>query len=131
MCNLIEVSQVSFLVVTMQMFRVFLKVFICVLNLYFSFCLDYLDIGDFIGTAIDNITKYKLLKNHFKPDHNYEFPSKFQHGCMRVLAYHWLASFPFLGYSKWYGSVFCLPCTLFGKSEITQKSKFSKNIGFS
>ena len=27
--------------------------------------------------------------------------------------------------------MFCLPCTLFGKSEISQKSKFSKNTGFS
>ena len=27
--------------------------------------------------------------------------------------------------------MFCLPCTLFDKSEISQKSKFSKNTGFS
>ena len=27
--------------------------------------------------------------------------------------------------------MFCLPCTLFGKSEISQKSKFFKNTGFS
>ena len=46
-------------------------------------------------------------------------------------AYDWLASFPFLVYSKRYDSVFCLPCTLFDKSEISQKSKFSKNTGFS
>ena len=73
----------------------------------------------------------KLLTNYFKPDNNYKFPSKFQHGCMRALAYHWLASFPFLVYSKRHYSVFCLPCTLFDKSEISQKSKFSKNTGFS
>ena len=111
------------------MSRVFLKVFIWILNLYFCFYLDDLDIGDFIDdiTAIDNITKSKLSKNHF----NYKFPSKFQHGCMRALTYHWLASLSFLVYSKRYDSVFCLPCTLFDKSEISQKSKFSKNTGFS
>ena len=115
------------------MLHVFLKVFIWILNLYFCFYLDDLDIGGFIDdiTAIDNITKYKLLTNHFKPDHNCKFPSKFQHGCMRALTYHWHASFPFSVYSKWYNSVFCLPCTFFYKSEISQKSKFSKNTGFS
>ena len=115
------------------MFHVFLKVFIWILNLYFCFYLDDLDTGDSIDdiTAIDDITKYKLLANHFKPDDNYKFPSKFQHGCMGALAYHWLASFPFLVYSKRHYSVFCLPCTLFDKSEISQKSKFSKNTGFS
>ena len=115
------------------MFHVFLKVFIWILNLYFCFHLDDLDIGDFIDdiTATDYITKYKLLRNHFKPDHNYKFPSKFQHECMRALTYHWLASIPFLVNSKRYDPVFCLPCTLFGKSEISEKSKFSKNTGFS
>ena len=97
------------------------------------FLFRYLDIADFIDdiTAIDDITKCKRLKNHFKPDRNYKFPSKFQHRCMRVLPYHWLISFPFLVYGKQYDSVFCLPCTLFDKSEIFEKSKFSKNIGFS
>ena len=93
------------------MFPLFLKVFLCILNLYFCFYLDDLDIGEFVGTAIDDITKYKLLTNHFKPDHNYDFPSRFQYGCMRALTYHWLASFPFLVYSKRYDSVFCLPCS--------------------
>ena len=64
------------------------------------------------GTAIEDITKYKLLTNHFMPYHSYEFPSRFQHGCMRALTYHWLASFSYLVYSKRYDSVFCLPCTL-------------------
>ena len=50
---------------------------------------------------------------------------------MRALTYHWLASFPFLVYGKRYDYVFCLPCTLLGKSEISQKSKFSENTGFS
>ena len=80
MCNLIEVFQISFPIVTMQMFPVFLKVFICSINFYFCFYLDDLDIRDYIGTAIDDIMKYKLLTNHFKPDHNYEFSSRFQHG---------------------------------------------------
>ena len=106
MCNLIKVSLISFLIVTMQMFWALLKVFICILNLHFFFYLDDLDIGDFTGTAIDDITKYKLLTNHFKSNHNYEFSSRFQHGCMRKLTYQWLASFPFLFYSKRYDSVF-------------------------
>ena len=50
------------------------------LNLYICFYLDDLDIGDFIGTAIDNITKYKLLTNHFKPDYNYKFLQGFSMG---------------------------------------------------
>ena len=129
-CN--KTHQITFFVVTLYIFHVFLKVFIRILNLYFCFYLDDLDTGDSIDdiTAIDDITKYKLLANHFKPDDNYKFPSKFQHGCMRALAYHWLASFPFLVYSKRHYSVFRLPCTLFDK-EISQKSKISKNTGFS
>ena len=129
-CN--KTHQITFFVVTLYIFHVFLKVFIWILNLYFCFYLDDLDTGDSIDdiTAIDDITKYKLLANHFKPDDNYKFPSKFQHGCMRALAYHWLASFPFLVYSKRHYSVFRLPCTLFDK-EISQKSKISKNTGFS
>ena len=66
-----------------------------------------------LGTSIEDITKYKLLTNHFLPYHSYEFPSRFQHGCMRALTYHWLASCSFLIYSKRHDSVFCLPCTLF------------------
>ena len=62
---------------TLQIFRVFLKVFVCILNLNFCFYLNDLDIGDFIDNAIDNITKHKLLTIHFEPDHNYEFPSRF------------------------------------------------------
>ena len=95
------------------------------------FYLDDLDIGDFIGTALDDITKYKLLTNYFKPYHNYEFSSRFQHMFMRALNYYWLPSFPFLICSKQYDSVFCLPCTLFDKFEISQKIKFYKNAGFS
>ena len=51
-----------------------------ILNLYVCFHLDDLEIGDFIVTAIHIITKYKLLANHFKPEHDYKLPSKFQHG---------------------------------------------------
>ena len=69
MFYLIDISQISFLIVTTQMFRVFLKVFMCILNLYFCCSLDDLDIGHFIGTAIDDITKYELLINHLEPDH--------------------------------------------------------------
>ena len=72
MFYLIDISQISFLVVTTQIFRVFLKVFMCILNLYFCCSLNDLDIGHFIGTAIDDTTKYKLLINHLAPDHNYE-----------------------------------------------------------
>ena len=54
-----------------------------------------------------------------------------QNFSMRALTYHWLASIPFLVNSKRYDPVFCLPRTLFGKSEISEKSKFSKNTGFS
>ena len=71
-------------------------------------------------TAIDNITKCKLLTNHFKPNHNYKFPSRFQHGCMRALTYHWLTSFPFLVYSKrWF-------CVLSTMHLIWQIRNFSK-----
>ena len=49
---------------------------------------------------------------------------------MSALTYHWLASFPFLVHSKRHDSVFCLPYTLFDKSEISQKSEFLKNAGF-
>ena len=94
-CN--KTYQITFLVVTLYMFHVFLKVFTWILNLYFCFYLDDLDIGDCIDdiTTIVDITKYKLLTNDFKPNHNYKFPSKFQHGCMRALTNHWLSSFPF------------------------------------
>ena len=47
---------------TMQIFRVFLKVFVCILNLNFCFYLNDLDIGDFIDNAIDNITKHKTFR---------------------------------------------------------------------
>ena len=57
-CN--KTHQITFFVVTLYIFHVFLKVFIWILNLYFCFYLDDLDIGDFIDdiTAIDDITKY-------------------------------------------------------------------------
>ena len=113
------------------MFRVFLKGIICILNLYFCIYLEDWNIWDFIGTSIKDITKYKLLTNHFKPDHSYEFPSRFQPGCMKALTHHWPASFSFLAYSKQYDSVFGLPCILFDKSKISLKSKFFKNTGFS
>ena len=90
-----------------------------------------MDIGDFVNTNLDDATKYKLLTNHFKPDHTYKFPSREQHGCNRALKHHWLTSYSFLVYSKKYDSVYCLPCTLFDKAEISQRSIFAKNTGFS
>ena len=86
-----------------------------------------MDIGDFVNTNLDDATKYKLLTNHFKPDHTYKFPSREQHGCNRALKHHWLTSYSFLVYSKKYDSVYCLPCTLFDKAEISQRSIFAKN----
>ena len=56
------------------MFPAFLKVFTCIINFYFCLYLGDLGVRDYIGTAIDDIIKYKLLTNDFKPDHNYEFP---------------------------------------------------------
>ena len=125
-CN--KTYQITFLVVTLYMFHVFLKVFTWILNLYFCFYLDDLDIGDFIDdiTAIDNITKSKLSKNHFKPDHNYKFPSKFQHGCMRALNYHWLASFPFLAHTV----NDTILCFVYHAPYLTNQ-KFLKKVNFS
>ena len=61
MCNLIEVFQIFFPIVTIQMFPLFLKVFICISNFYFCFYLDDLYIRDYIGTAINDAIKYKAL----------------------------------------------------------------------
>ena len=82
---------------------------------------------DFISATIDKIAKYKLLTNHFKPDQNYKFTSRLQHISVRVMNYHWLVSFFLLVYNKGNNSVFCLPCVLFDKTGIFQKSSFVKN----
>ena len=90
-----------------------------------------LNIGDFVNKNLYDVAKYRLLTNHFKPDCTYKFSSREQHGCNRAFKHHWLTSYSFLAYSKKCDSLYCLPCTLFDKAEISGKSIFAKNAGFS
>ena len=92
------------------------------------------DIGAALSNNKFNIcsdeARINLVKKHFKPDHLFDFPRKQLHGCNRSFNIKWLETYPFLVYSKFLDSVFCLPCTLFTDTS-DSKNSFSKLPGFS
>lgn len=44
--------------------------------------------------------KYSLMINHFKPDINYKFPSRYADGCNRSCQYKYFIDNPWFVYSK-------------------------------
>ena len=74
------------------------------------------DLGEILSSRNPSSTlsdheKYKFLKNHFKPDVNFNFPKKLLHNCNRSCKKDYLKHEFFCSSSK--DSVFCVYCTLF------------------
>ena len=65
---------------------------------------------------------YKILKNHFKPDVNFNFPKKLSHACNRSCKTDYLTH-EFV-YSSSKDSVFCVYCTLFPVTQGKIRSSF-------
>lgn len=87
-----------------------------------------LDVCDDIGLALRSMSqsqirnlpperKYSLLINHFRPNSNYKFPSRFLGGCNRACQHRYLVDNPWFVYSKVEDGIFCLPCVLFATIE--------------
>lgn len=61
--------------------------------------------------------KYSLLVNHFKPNSNFKFPSRYLDGCHRSCQHKYLADNPCFVYSKAEDGLYCLPCVLFASRD--------------
>ena len=73
--------------------------------------------------------KYLILKNHFVPDEQYQFPKTLKHGCQRSCSLsHLKQSFV---YSKMQNSVHCIYCALFISKEKRNKLSSFVNHGYS
>ena len=66
--------------------------------------------------------KYKILKNHFKPDVNFNFPNNLLHACNRSCKIDYLTHEFVYSLSK--DSVFCVYCTLFPDTQGKIRSSF-------
>ena len=62
--------------------------------------------------AIRNLPP-KLILNHFRPESNFKFPSRFLAGCNRACQHSYLVDNTWFVYSKAEDGIFCLPCVLF------------------
>ncbi|KAL5491305.1 hypothetical protein EMCRGX_G016568 [Ephydatia muelleri] len=93
-----------------------------------------LDIGDLVSTcsteaelsqkiqALSISDKFAYLRQHSKPDPQFEFPRTFIGGCKRSFNYVWLDQHKWLCYSVKLNGAFCMPCLLFnGMSDSTGK----------
>ena len=59
--------------------------------------------------------KFRFIESVWKPDLLFEFPaSKETCGKQRKFRQEWLVKYPWLVYSKYLDSAFCLPCVCFG-----------------
>ena len=61
--------------------------------------------------------KLGIIDNHFKPGEDYEFPRTDINKCNTAFRHQWLATYPWLVYSKEVDGGFCLPCVLFATKE--------------
>ena len=74
------------------------------------------DLGEILSSrdpssTLPDYEKYKILKNHFKPDINFNFPKKLLHNCNSSCKTDYLTHEFVHSSSK--DSVFCVYCTLF------------------
>lgn len=76
-----------------------------------------LDIGEFIGTVVDDRSKWLLISNPWKPPPGYQFPysthNKNEKLEKRYLKHSHLDAFKWLVYSEKSKRVFCKYCSLF------------------
>ena len=85
------------------------------------------DLGEILSSRNPSSTlsdneKYKILKNHFNPNVNFNFPNKLLHKCNRSCKTDYLTH-EFV-YSSSKGSVFCVYCTLFSDIQGKLRSSF-------
>ena len=100
-----------------------------------------LDIGDLVSIAtcsteaelsqkiqaLSISDKFAYLRQHSKPDPQFEFPRTFIGGCKRSFNYVWLDQHKWLCYSVKLNGAFCMPCLLFnGMSDSTGKVSGAK-----
>ena len=82
--------------------------------------------GDFgklvqLRTQFSDQQKYFLLKKHFVPSCNYEFPTREMNKLQRHFQYSWLKRYPGLVYSESQNGGYCKYCFLFAKCEPSVK----------
>ena len=85
------------------------------------------DLGEILSlrnpsSTLSDHEKYKILKNHFKPDVNLNFPKKILHNCNRSCKTDY-RTHEFI-YSSSKDSAFCVYCTLFPDIQVKVRSSF-------
>ena len=89
--------------------------------------LEIYDLGEILSSKnpsfiLPDHEKYKILKNHFKPDVNFNFPKKLLHNCNCLCKTDYLTHG--FGYSSSKDSVFCVYCNLFPDIQGKVRSSF-------
>ena len=92
------------------------------------------DLGEILSSKNTSSTllyheEYKVLKNHFKPDADFNIPKKLLHNCNRLCKADYLTHEFVYSSSKDY--VFCVCCTLFPDIQGKLKSSFMDTHGYS
>lgn len=67
----------------------------------------------FCEKRLSDTEKYELMKNVYKPDVSFKFPSSKFGGKNRSFQFSWLARYPGLCYSPQFDAAFCMYCVLF------------------
>ena len=91
------------------------------------------DIGQVANSvSLKSLTKsekFKILKNHFKPTEQFNFPRKFLQGCSRDCKVEYLCD-TFV-YKESEDGVYCIYCSLFLTKDLCKSLKAFVNNGFS
>ena len=86
------------------------------------------DIGLFYESS-DQLTEdqlYDLINKLWKPGKTFQYPVTIESGKNRKFNLNWFNLYPWLAYSKYLDSIFCIHCVFFGKKSGHEDDKLTK-----
>ena len=77
-------------------------------------------------TKMTDQQMYHIIQNKWKPTKNFDFPQTVEGQRTRRFSYGWLEKYPWLAYSKYFNSCFCVACSLFSNRIGKNSRKLTK-----
>ena len=77
-----------------------------------------IDVGTYSSDRLRRLSdedRFWLLRNAFRPDISYKYPTKVEYNKQRSFQHNWLVQFPWLCYSESCNGGFCVHCVLFAR----------------